>query len=130
MLDFDFILLIFCCLQPMLIGYVIFSLTKNSVSLYSWFDQIFFIKKKKKSVKFFECASYSRKLNMYQFDIHYIIFCVIFIVYDIDLVFFLSESFFLVFWSYQDLFFFTLWFFFFVVGLWYDYEKYSFYWTY
>ena len=130
MFDMDFFIICICYLQPVIISYFIFNMTKNSVFLYSWFEQITFIKKKKKSVKFFECASYSRRFSVFQFDIHYIIFCVIFIVYDVDLVFFISESFFLVFWSYQDLFFFSIWFFFFVMGLWYDYEKYSFHWSY
>lgn len=130
MLDLDFFILIFCYLQPIFLAYIIFNFTKNNIFFYSWFDQLFYIKKKKKSVKFFECAAYVRRLNFFQFDIHYIIFCVIFIIYDIDLIFFLSESFFITFWSYQDLFFFLLWFFFFLVGLWYDYEKYSFHWTY
>lgn len=129
MFDLDFVIMLICYIQPPVLSYIIFVFTKNSVFSYSWFEQLSFIKKKKKSIKFFECSAYSRLINYYQYDIHCFIFCILFILYDVDLIFFFSESVFIESWSIFDALVFLMYLFFFFMGFWYDYERYSFYWS-
>ena len=130
MFDLDFLLLLISFLQPTVIAYVIFFFTKNSLFYFSWFEQLSFIKKKKKSIKFFECSVYSRLINYYQYDIHCFMFCVLFILYDVDLIFFFSEVIFFDMWSFLEIFLFIFYLFFFYFGFWYDFERYSLYWNY
>ena len=47
---------------------------------------------KKKSVRFFECAVYARLIGHLRYDIQILAFCALFIIYDVDLVFFLAEA--------------------------------------
>lgn len=129
MFDLDFIVMILSYIQPPIIAYVIFCLTKSFIFNSSWFEQLFFIRKKRKSIKFFECSVFSRLINYYQYDIHTIIFCLLFILYDVDLLFFFSESLFIDNWSLTEMYLFIFYFLFFIFGFWYDYERYSLYWN-
>lgn len=129
MMDFDFSLMLIFYVQPPVLAYVIFLLTRNFIFNFSWFENLSFIKKKRKSIKFFECSVYSRLINYYQYDIHCLIFCVLFILYDVDLIFFFSEVIFLDNWSLFNFFIFFIYILFFVIGFWYDFERYSLYWN-
>jgi NADH:ubiquinone oxidoreductase subunit 3 (subunit A) len=129
MLDFDFLISVIVLIQPPVVSFIIFNLTKNFIFINNWFEQLFLSRKKKKSIKFFECSVYSRLINHFQYDIHCIIFCILFILYDVDLLFFFSEALFLDNWSLLDFFLFTIYIIFFLLGFWYDYERYSLYWS-
>ena len=129
MFDIDLSIMIVSYIQPPILAYIIFLFTKNSLFNFSWFEQMSFIRKKRKSIKFFECSVYSRLINYYQYDIHCFIFCILFILYDVDLIFFFSEAAFLDSWSFLDFFIFVVYVFFFLIGFWYDYERYSLYWN-
>jgi NADH:ubiquinone oxidoreductase subunit 3 (subunit A) len=130
MLDFDFILSLISYIQPPILTYIIFFFTKNFIFNFSWFEQLSFIKKKKKSIKFFECSVYSRLINYYHYDIHCLIFCILFILYDVDLIFFFSEIIFFDTWSFLEILIFIAYIGFFIIGFWYDFERYVLYWNY
>lgn len=129
MLDLDLSLMLIFYVQPPVLAYIIFLLTKNFIFNFTWFENISNVKKKRKSIKFFECSVYSRLINYYKYDIHCLIFCILFILYDVDLVFFFSEVIFLDNWSILNFFLFYVYVLFFIIGFWYDFERYSLYWN-
>jgi NADH:ubiquinone oxidoreductase subunit 3 (subunit A) len=43
-------------------------------------------------VRFFECAAYARLLGQLRYDLQVLALCAVFLLYDVDLVFFLAEA--------------------------------------
>jgi NADH:ubiquinone oxidoreductase subunit 3 (subunit A) len=123
MLDLEFLIAITMIAQPPFFGFVLFLLSRRGVVSKFFFSFLKTTRRRFKSVKFFECAVYSRLTSSIQYDVFILSFCVLFILYDVDLLFFFAEAVNFDQWSYIEFFFVTLNFALLVVGLWYDYIR-------
>lgn len=91
MFNFDLFIIILSCTQPFIIGYIVI------FSFNSFFYNIFFysifnnLRSKTINTKLYECATNSRLNSKFIYKIFNMSTCVLFIVYDVDLIFFLSE---------------------------------------
>ncbi len=92
MADLEFFIAVCMLAQPPFFGFIFFSVTRSGVASRFFFSYLKTTRKRFKSVKFFECAVYSRLLNSIQYDIYVLSFCVLFILYDVDLIFFVAEA--------------------------------------
>jgi NADH:ubiquinone oxidoreductase subunit 3 (subunit A) len=77
--------------QPPIFGFIFFALSRSGVAAKFFFSFLRATRVRYKSVKFFECAVYSRLVNSIQYDIFVLSFCILFILYDVDLIFFFTE---------------------------------------
>jgi NADH:ubiquinone oxidoreductase subunit 3 (subunit A) len=91
MLDLEFILAVCMFSQPPFFGFLFFIVARAGVTSRFFFSYLKTTRKRFKSVKFFECAVYSRLVNSIQYDINVLSFCILFILYDVDLIFFFTE---------------------------------------
>jgi len=91
MFNIDLFFIILACLQPFLIGLLVIC------SFNSFFYNIFFftiynnLRSKVINLKLYECATNSRLNSKFIYNIYNLSTCVLFIVYDVDLIFFLAE---------------------------------------
>ena len=92
MADFELVLLVFCYAQPPIMGFVLFLLARPALISRALAFQLRGVRKRQKSVRFFECAVYARLIGHLRYDIQILAFCALFIIYDVDLVFFLAEA--------------------------------------
>lgn len=88
----EIIVLLFCYLQPSFIGLLLFNVSKFGLLNKTLYTSLRSARKKLTSVKFFECAVYSRLIGHVRYDIQILAFAILFIIYDADLIFFLSEA--------------------------------------
>lgn len=91
MFNFDLFIIILSCTQPFLIGFiVIFSF--NSFFYNTFFYTIYNnLRSKTINFKLYECSTNSRLNSKFIYKIFNLSTCVVFIVYDVDLLFFLAE---------------------------------------
>jgi hypothetical protein len=92
MLSFEFFVTFVVFIQPPLVGLLLFMLGRTALSSKFIFSFFKTYKKKLKGIKFFECAAYPRLVNTFQYDIFILSFCIVFILYDLDLIFFFTEA--------------------------------------
>ena len=91
MLSLELILAVLLLLQPPIFGFLFFSVARSGLAARFLFSQLKTTRARYKSIKFFECAVYSRLINSIQYDIFVLSFCILFILYDVDLFFFFTE---------------------------------------
>lgn len=91
MLNSDLGLMLFCFLQPPFVGMLLFSLTRQGLLNRTYLASLRSIRKKAKGARYFECAVYPRLLGQLRYDLQVLSFVLIFILYDVDLLFFFSE---------------------------------------
>lgn len=116
----DLQILLFCLLQPPFLGFVLFSITKQGLIAKHLFGQLRSIRKKFKSARYFECATAPRTIGRLSYDLQVLSFVLVFIIYDVDLILFYSEATAFEYWSWCQMFLFTLYACFFFIGLYYD----------
>lgn len=92
MLNVEFVLASVAFIQPPIFGFLFFSLSRSGLASRHLLALLKATRARHKSVKFFECASYARLLNTVQYDVFVLSFCVLFILYDVDLIFFFTEA--------------------------------------
>jgi NADH:ubiquinone oxidoreductase subunit 3 (subunit A) len=92
MLTAEFLIAFFMFLQPPIFGFLFFSIVRTGLVGSQLFSFLKTSRRRLKSVKFFECAAYPRLLNAMQYDIFVLSFCILFILYDVDLIFFFTEA--------------------------------------
>lgn len=129
MLNSEFILATLLLVQPPVFGFIFFSVTRSGVAAKFFFSFFRVTRSRQKSIKFFECAVYSRLVGAIQYDIYVLSFCVLFILYDVDLIFFVAEAVCAEQWSVAELGFIAINFVLFIFGLWYDYIRLGFNWS-
>lgn len=97
----------------------------NSSLLYqrSWSNR-----KHIKTSRFFECAAYSRLNSQFRYDIQTLGIFAAFIIYDVDLIFFIPEVYHISMWSCHQFFFFFAYVYIFCLALSIDRAKGGFYW--
>lgn len=91
MLQHDLSLLVLCYLQPPFFGFLLFMLARQGLLNKVLFTHYRASRKRHKNVRFFECAVYARLLGALRYDLQALSFTVVFILYDVDLLFLYSE---------------------------------------
>lgn len=117
MADLEFFIALCMFMQPPFFGFIFFSVTRSGVASRFFFSYLKTTRRRFKSVKFFECAVYSRLINHIQYDVFVLSFCVLFVLYDVDLIFFFTEVVCLDGWSFVEAAFVFFNFFLLLVGL-------------
>lgn len=125
----DFCICVILVVQPCLFILLLCFFFKMNIYIFYWFKIGNWLKQKTKTLKFYECAVFSKFSNFYKFDCSYLIFCIMFLFYDIDIIFFISEVVFIYFWSFENVFICLIWFFLCFFCVIYDYKKNYFYLT-
>lgn len=126
----DLVITICMILQPSIIGLLLFMFTKYALANKFYFSSLKNARKRFKGSRFFECATHPRLLGKLKYDLQVFSFIIVFIVYDVDLLFFLSEAVYFDNWSFSHFFIFFIFFIFFVFGLLYDMTQQNFNWSY
>lgn len=91
MLTSNFLIMFISLLQPLFLVIIIFisCFSGGSSTILEYFTNT----KKLKNTKYFECATYSQKTIYLRYDIQVLSLATMFIIYDVDLLFFISEVF-------------------------------------
>ena len=113
-------------LQPILLAFIIAATARMGVSLKFFFVNFDGARTRIRAVKFFECASHSRLVASARYDISSLLFCALFIIYDVDLLYFVFEVTVIDFISSFELSLIACNIFLFVAGLIYDQYRYGF----
>jgi NADH:ubiquinone oxidoreductase subunit 3 (subunit A) len=92
MLNLEFMIAVLMLAQPPFFGFIFFAISRTGITSRYLFSYFKTTRKRFKSVKFFECAVYSRLINSIQYDIFVLSLCILFILYDVDLIFFFPEA--------------------------------------
>ena len=92
MFNFDTTIIILASVQPLLIGLLV-TLSFNNLFFNSKFYKYYNnIRNKTTTTKLYECSTYSRLNNKYTYGVQTISMCLAYIIYDVDVIFFFSES--------------------------------------
>jgi hypothetical protein len=91
MVTFDFFINLLILTQPLILGLVLFLLAHLGVFTNNFFFKNFGLRNHPKSVRFFECAAYSRLVGHLRYNIQALSLLAVFIIYDVDLFFFIAE---------------------------------------
>lgn len=128
MFNADFIIIILSSVQPLIIGLIV-TISFNNMFFNSKFYKYYNnLRNKTTTTKLYECSTYSRLNNKYTYSIQTVSMCLAYLIYDVDIVFFFSESTQLLDYSINELWILFLLFFFFVYGIFFDYKKLTFNW--
>jgi NADH:ubiquinone oxidoreductase subunit 3 (subunit A) len=92
MLTWEFVLIVVTLIQPPIVGLLLLGLTRLSLISTSFGSFTKTTRRRLYSAKFFECAAHPRLLHAAHYDIVAISLCVVFVLYDVDLVFFFVEA--------------------------------------
>lgn len=87
----DFVITIVVFMQPMLLALLLFLLTHQGVFTGNLFFKVLGVRQHSKSVRFFECAAYSRLVGHLRYNLQALSLLAVFVIYDVDLFFFIAE---------------------------------------
>jgi NADH:ubiquinone oxidoreductase subunit 3 (subunit A) len=87
----DVALFCFIYLQPSVLAIILASIVYRGLSIAPYFNWFVGSKHRRKGVRFFECAARPRLLALFTYEVPFLTFCALFILYDADLMFFLPE---------------------------------------
>lgn len=128
MFNFDTTIIILASVQPLLIGLLV-TLSFNNLFFNSKFYKYYNnIRNKTTTTKLYECSTYSRLNNKYTYGVQTISMCLAYIIYDVDVIFFFSESTQFLEYSFSEFWILFMLFFFFLLGIFFDYKKLTFNW--
>lgn len=129
MFYYDMFIIILASVQPLIVGFLVIFSIKNY--FYSFFFYRYYnaIRVKTITTKLYECSTYSKLTSKYSYSIYTLSSCVMFIVYDVDLIFFFSETNSFINNSTQNLIVLVVLFFLFIVGFMFDYKYFTFNWN-
>lgn len=124
----DIVVFLFIYLQPPVIGLVLASALYRGLSVMPYFSWLIGARRHRKNARFFECAARPRLLSFFTYEIPFLAFCALFILYDADLLFFLPEAFSGEFWTASQFYVLFICVVFFLGSLWYDMTRCGFLW--
>jgi len=116
-------------MQPMLLALLLFLLTHQGVFTGNLFFKVLGVRQRSKSVRFFECAAYSRLVGHLRYNLQALSLLAVFVIYDVDLFFFVAEVITFDTWGVAQLFLWLLYVVLFFLGLWYDAQRAGFIWN-
>lgn len=121
-------LLILSCSQPAIVGLFAFIGLGRQVSSKDLAQSLSSMHQKLGVYRFYECATYSRLNGLVKYQISFFSIVVAYIVYDIDLVFFVAEVVMVPHYGLVCLLIMAFFFMCLLVGLWYDYVSVGYSW--
>ena len=92
MFYFDLIIIIISAIQPLIIGFLVLLSIKNYFYNFFFFKYYNNLRIKTITTKLYECSTYSKLTTKYSYNIYTLSSCIMFLVYDVDLIFFFSET--------------------------------------
>jgi NADH:ubiquinone oxidoreductase subunit 3 (subunit A) len=87
----DLVLNLIVLAQPLILGLALFLLAHQGVLLGSFFSKHSGVRTHPKTLRFFECAAYSRLIGHLRYNLQALSLLAVFVIYDVDLFFFLAE---------------------------------------
>ncbi len=115
-------------MQPPVVAFVLALALKKGLVATPYFSWLVGARRHRKNVRFFECGARPRLLNFFTYEIPFLAFCALFILYDADLLFFLPELVAGEFWTPSQLYVLFVCLIFFLGSLWYDLNRCGFLW--
>jgi NADH:ubiquinone oxidoreductase subunit 3 (subunit A) len=109
--------------QPLLLALLLFMISHQGIFTSNFFFKNLNLRYHSKSIRFFECAAYSRLVGHLRYNIQALSLLAVFIIYDVDLFFFIAEVLTFDTWTIFHL---CLWLFYvllFFFGIWYDSQR-------
>ena len=91
MLSADFYINLLVMTQPALLGLLLFLISRQGIFVNNFIFKNLGLRHHNKSLRFFECAAYSRLVGHLRYNIQALSLLAVFIIYDIDLFFFITE---------------------------------------
>jgi len=128
MFTLEFLISIISCFLPLIVGFLAFIGLGRLIDLTSFFSSFGLYNSKTTAFRLYECATYSRLSNLFSYSINNISIFLAFIVYDIDLIFFLPSSSYINNFGFIDHFIWFLFLFLFALGIYYDKQTFGFNW--
>lgn len=125
----EFVLGYVACFQPLVIGLAAFLGLGRLVPAAAPAGQAGSTRTTLSAYRFFECATYSRLGSRLSYNMQTFSICMAFLLYDLDLFFFLPEAVHFETNSPFELGFLALYLLFFMGGLWFDYTRFGFEWA-
>lgn len=121
----EFVLLITANLQLVILLGLLYFKVPSSFFTFSWLKRLKGQKNERRGGKFYECSVRPRLVTKVQYNLPILGFCVLFIIYDVDLIFFMPMVVSSAVWSLANVFFFILIVFLFGFALWLDLKKFG-----
>jgi NADH:ubiquinone oxidoreductase subunit 3 (subunit A) len=90
--DAEFGLLLLLYAQPSVLGLALFVLARPGLLGWAADAQLRGVRKRLRAVRFFECAAYARLAGRLRYGLQVLSLCAVFVLYDLDLVFFFAEA--------------------------------------
>ena len=87
----DTILLVIVYTQPFIMGLLVLIASRPRLSVFYWTTRNVSTRHHAKGTRFFECAAYPRLTGWLRYGTQGLALCAVFLLYDLDLVFFFSE---------------------------------------
>ena len=91
MLTSDLLIVLLVYAQPPLLGLLLAMVIRPALVDAAWFSRYMGARQRFRSTRFFECASYARLTGWLRYGTQSLALCAVFLIYDIDLVFFFAE---------------------------------------
>ncbi len=78
--------------QPIFFCFLFFLFFKRGLLYRTLFLQVYSARRRYKTLRFFECAAYARQLSNLQLDLPVLALAVLYVIYDVDVLFFFIET--------------------------------------
>lgn len=92
MFNIDILIILLSCIQPLIISLILIQSLYHSFSNNYFFNKFSSIKNKNLNTKMYECSTNSRLTSKYVYNIYTFTSCLTFLIYDIDILYFLPET--------------------------------------
>jgi len=122
MYSFEVFILLISCIQPLLIGSLIF-IGIGILKPQHLLNKLNTIRNRLTAYRFYECSTYSRLTSTIKYGSQFFTLFIAFLIYDVDLIFLLSEVIFLSENAFNDLIIIIVFILLFLLGL--SYDKYN-----
>lgn len=121
----EFFLLIASVMQLVVLLSLLYFKMPSAFANFSWLKRLKTQKNSRRGGKFYECSVRPRLLTKVQYNLPILGFCILFIIYDVDLIFFMPMVTSTALWSSTNLSFFGLVLALFGLALWLDLKKFG-----
>lgn len=120
---FEFFFIFLSNFQFLYLIYLLFLSIKRVSFLDNFFNLFFISNKNNTNTRLYECATVSRKNNLFTYSVNFLSLIISYLVYDVDLLFFFSEVTIVSSLSLDEFLYFFLFIYFFIIGLFFDLKK-------
>jgi len=129
MLTSDLVVVVLVYAQPPLLGLILMFAVWARLTDSAWLAQSLGVRQRLRSTRFFECAAYSRLVGWLRYGTQGLALCAVFLIYDVDLVFFFAEATMFEQWTWAQVLLCGMYGGFFLCGVIYDVWRYGFMWA-